>query len=377
MVEKLTIREIAQLAGVSKATVSRVLNQKPDVDPLTREHILRIMAEHNFVPSVTASGLAGRSRLIGVLIPTFTWPFIADIMRGVMEVVGNSVYELVLYSASDATLEHEESAVITRMLTTQLTAGVLAILPGHLSQQVARLHRHNVPVVMIDDQEAPPALPWVGADNLDGAYTAVSHLMGLGHVRIAHIQGPMKLLCSRERYLGYCKALRDGGLTLQSELVLEDSFTKEGGYKAACKLFTLPAGQRPTAIFAGNDLMAYGVLAAAEEHGLRVPGDLALVGFDDISSSAHVRPALTTIQQPFYEMGLQGMRLLLSWIGASQVPGRSAIVRHAYAGMPSSAVDEGETADLEYGSEPVRIQLGTRLIVRASCGSSQRLSVFP
>jgi LacI family transcriptional regulator len=372
-VEKITIREIARQAGVSKATVSRVLNQKPDVDPLTREHILRIVAEHNFVPSATASGLAGRSRLIGVLIPSFSWPFIAEIIRGIVQVAGNSAYELVLYSASDTTREHEESSVIKRILTTQLTAGILAVLPGHLSQQVVRLHRHNVPVVMIDDQDVPPALPWVGADNLEGAYTAVCHLMRLGHLRIAHIQGPKKYLCSSERYQGYSKALRERGVTLRPEFVLEGDFTEEGGYKAACKLFALPSEYRPTAVFAANDLMAYGVLAAAEKHGVHVPDDLALVGFDDISSSAHVRPALTTVQQPFYEMGLRGMKLLLSMIGASQVPGRNVFALPAYASLSSPIADEEETARRDAESpKPTHIQLTTRLVVRASCGSSAR-----
>src|SRR5579859_2283734 len=206
MAPRRTISDIARLAGVSKTTVSRVLNHKPDVDTATRERILRIVEEEGFIPSMTASGLAaGRSRLIGVLVPSFSWPFMGDVMRGAADVVANTPYELILYSMSETTRERDKSELINRILATQLTAGVLAIFPGHLAKYVARLHAPDFPVVIIDDQEVPPNVPWVGADNQPGAYTAVHHLLHLGHRRIAHIQGPMKYLCARERYQGYCQ----------------------------------------------------------------------------------------------------------------------------------------------------------------------------
>ncbi len=220
----------------------------------------------------------------------------------------------------------------------------------------------------------PGELPWIGADNRNGAYEAISHLLRLGHRRIAHIQGPMKHLCSRERYQGYCQALEEAGLKVDPELVLEGDFMPNGGRSAASKLFALPVERRPTAIFAASDPMAYGVLAAAEEYGLHIPRDIALVGFDDIASSAHVRPALTTVRQPFYEMGQRGIKLLLSMLNTPRVPTHSDI---AMNGFRSSFSFSSEFDGRENGStdgSPIRIQLPTSLIVRASCGSPHHFS---
>ncbi|HLI91313.1 MAG TPA: LacI family DNA-binding transcriptional regulator [Ktedonobacteraceae bacterium] len=385
MVGKHTINDIARLAGVSKATVSRVLNHKPDVDPATRERILRIMEEQGFVPSITASGLAsGRSRLIGVLVASFTWPLIPDIIHGVAEVVERSSYELVLYSINDSSRESDKWEMIDHILATKLTSGLLAIMPGQSSRHIARLHSYGFPVVIVDDEDPPASAPWVGVDNRGGAYAAVRHLLRLGHRRIAHIQGPMRRHCSRERYQGYLQALEEEGIALDPALVVEGEFTTASGRAAACKLFSLPKEQRPTAIFAGNDGTAYGVLAAAEEHGLRVPGDIALVGFDDVATSAHVRPALTTVRQPFYEMGQLGAELLLSMLDNTlYVPEqylspeqRSQLSRAALVSSSSerAAARNGNACN---HVEPVHIQLATSLVVRASCGSPHRLTVSP
>jgi LacI family transcriptional regulator len=194
MAEKLTILDIAHLAGVSKATVSRVLNQKPDVDPATRERILHIMEEQGFVPSIAASGLAGgRSRLLGALVPSLTWPSVPELMRGIGEAVGSTSYELILYSITDVNHEKDRSDIIDRIIGTKLVAGLLAIFPGSSAKHLAELHSRNFPVVLIDDQGIPPkGTPWISVDNRVGAYEATRHLIRLGHRRIAHIQGPLK-----------------------------------------------------------------------------------------------------------------------------------------------------------------------------------------
>ena len=378
MAEKHTIEDIARLAGVSKATVSRVLNNKPDVDPATRARILRIVEEVGFVPSITASGLAGgRSRLIGVIIPSFTWPFIPDVLRGVAEVISTTPYELVLYSIKDSTRDHETarreketSNVINHILATKLTAGILAIFPGFLSHYMTQLHKQGVPMVLIDDQKPPTETPWVGADNYHGAYEAVRHLLRLGHRRIAHIRAPLEHLCSHERYQGYCDALQAEGIMPDPQLVLTGDFTTSGGYRAASKLFALSQESRPTAIFAASDQTAFGVFTAAEEYGLDIPQDVALVGFDDITAAAHLRPALTTVRQPFYEMGQCGIEVLLSMLninGNSTSPLQDSGWSSKLAAAPFAR--EMHTGD------PIRIQLPTNLVVRASCGSSQNLSI--
>lgn len=367
MAEKMTIRDIARLAGVSTATVSRVLNQKPDVDPATRERILRLIEEQAFVPSITASRLAGgRSRVIGILIPSMTWPSIPEIMRGVSEVVEHTPYELLLYSITreqDRT-ETDQRDVIDRILATQLAAGLLAVFPGQSTQHLTRLHEQGFPLVIIDDQATPTRIPWVGAGNRKGSYAATRHLLRLGHRRIAHIQGPKQFLVSSERYQGYCEALDEAGITPDPTLVLEGDFMPVGGQRCASKLLALP--EPPTAIFAANDLMAYGVLAAAEAAGVRVPADLSLIGFDDIPLSAHTRPALTTLRQPFYALGQYAIELLLSQVESPRPVNQGW---HAGSGQTYASLSTGKQ------NEPIRIQLATNLIVRASCGIPKPLSV--
>lgn len=372
MTGKRTIDDIARLAGVSKTTVSRVLNRKPDVDPATRERILRIVEEESFIPRVTASALATRHHpLIGVIIPSFTWPFIPEVIKGASEVLGRTGHDMVLYSLNDSTRDAGEGDLIDHILDSKLTAGILTILPGPSIKYVLRLHRHGIPMVMIDDQEVPPAMPWVGIDNKGGALEATRHLIQMGHRRIAYLQGPMQYFCSRERYQGFRQAMEEAGLPVYPELIIEGKFTQDTGRQVACQIFSLPASQRPTAIFASNDSMAYGVMVAAEEFNLLIPDDVALVGFDDLGLSAHVRPALTTVRQPFQEMGRRGIELLLSLLG---IDGFSSYVVPAAYFNNSHGAPAGVSEHV-ISTDPLRIQLATSLVVRTSCGSSRDLSL--
>ncbi|HEX7735252.1 MAG TPA: LacI family DNA-binding transcriptional regulator [Ktedonobacteraceae bacterium] len=361
MAEKLTIQDIARLANVSIGTVSRVLNNKPDVDPLTRERILRIVEERGYVPSITAAGLAvGRNRLISVLVPALTWPLVSELMLSVAEIVDELSYEIVLYSISTSNHERNCGKIIDRILATKLTAGLLAIFPGQSAQHLMELQKHNFPVVLIDDQNPPlDGIPWIGADNRGGAYEATRHLIQLGHQRIAYIQGPMKYKVSHDRYQGYCDALQEAGISLDPALIQEGDFMTAGGRACAQNFFARPADQRPSAVFAGSDLMAYGVIDAAEAYGLRVPEDIALIGFDDNPSSAHMRPALTTIKQPFAEMGQRAIELLLDRIERS----RAAHQRRFEHGRQSQGA---------LSREAERIQLPTSLVIRESCGGLQK-----
>jgi LacI family transcriptional regulator len=369
MTKKCTIEDIARLAGVSKTTVSRVLNHKSDVDPATRERVLRVIHEQNFVPNATAAGLAGgRSRLIGMLIPAWAWWLIQELTRGIVEVMKQTPYELVLYSINDEDIERDRSEVINRLLATELTAGLLAIFPERVSEHLTRLSRQGFPVVIVDDQVAQTTA-WVSADNVTGAYEAVRHLIKLGHRRIAHIQGPQEYLVSHDRHRGYWQALLEAGITPDPELLLVGDFLPPSGRACASKLFKLSLEKRPTAIFASSDQMAYGVLAAAEAYGLKVPQDIALVGFDDDIPSAHTHPALTTVRQPLYEMGQRGIELLLSMLDKPQPPSYSHWISRqtgaSEAGKAREGGEQGATA-----SQAVHIQLPTQLIVRASCGAN-------
>lgn len=365
MAEKLTIKDIAQLAEVSTATVSRVLNQKQDVDPKTRERILRIMEEQGFVPNIAASGLAGkRSRLLGALVPSLTWPLVPELIRGVGEVVGSTSYELILYSITDVNHEKDRSDVIDRIIGTRLVAGLLAVFPGPSAKHLAKLHSLDFPVVLIDDQsKLPENTPWIHVDNRLGAYEATRHLIRLGHRRIAHIQGPHRYQVSHDRYKGYCDALHEAGIELDADLVLEGDFEPPSGRACANALIDLPRDKRPTAIFAGSDYMAYGAISASEQRGLKVPEDIAVVGFDDNPASAHMEPALTTVRQPFYEMGRRASEMLMSLVDAPRpVSGLNRNGRVSEVLSPAF-------------SESIHIKMPTSLIVRASCGASQHATM--
>ncbi len=351
MAEKFTIHDIARLAGVSNATVSRVLNNKPDVNPETRERVLRIMEEHEFVPSMAASALAGRhSKLIGVLVPSLNHPFIAEIIRGVAAESEEQGYEIVLYTVLQ---QQDRMEIINRILATKLTAGLLAIQVGQSSEYLTRLYEQGFPVVIVTDQVEPTSVPWILTDNRRGAYNATRHLIALGYRRIAHIYGRQTFCCSLERYEGYCDALREAGIPLDPRLVVYGDFEPLSGRICARQLFSLPEDVRPTAIFSSNDMMSYGVISAAEEFGLRIPKDVALVSFDDIPSSAHLCPALTTVRQPFFEMGQHGTELLLHLIEKVHAPER-------YIGMKRATLGQ---------QKPIRIELPTSLVIRESCGS--------
>jgi len=371
MGSKPTIKDIAQLAGVSKTTVSRVLNQKPDVDPATRERILQIIAEQRFVPSVTAAGLAGgRSRVIGVLVPSLVWPFMPEIVQGVAEVVEQSAYEMVLYSLSPQT---DRGAALERILDIRLIAGLVAVLPGQLAGRLEDLHLNGFPVVTLDDQGQPTSAPWVGADNRAGAYRAVRYLLDLGYRHIAHIKGPVDYQCSQDRYQGYCQALSEAGLALDPALVFQGDFEEQRGRAGAQALFALT--ERPDAIFAANDHTAWGVLEEALAVGLRVPGDVALVGFDDMPPSAHKRPPLTTVMQPFQAMGQRAAGLLLRLLEAPRHPAASTSLP-TFLKSPLLASAPGGTEAGGTKDKPIRIVLETKLVIRASCGEQRVASVM-
>jgi LacI family transcriptional regulator len=358
MKQKLTIQDIAKLAGVSKATVSRVLNHKPTVDAEIRERVMRIVNERGFVPSITATVLrGGRTQLIGVLAPPLTWPYVPEIMLGVAEVTESTSYEIVLYVISPA---RNHSDVLDRILAMKLSAGLLAIMPGQLGSHLDFLYRQGIPIVTIEDQVAPVNTPWIGIDNVSSAYEATRYLLSLGHRRIGHILGPADYLCAKERYEGLCRALREAGVEPDPRLVWQGNFAPDGGRECAHQIFSLPPEERPSAIFAANDQTAFGLMEVAPQYGVRIPEDLALVGFDDMLLAEFSRPGLTTVRQPLREMGATACKLLLSLVDPKNYP-------FEHTGETFSGTGEG-------GSKNLRLLLPTKLIVRESCGAAQSVS---
>jgi LacI family transcriptional regulator len=358
MAKKPTIRDIARLAGVSKSTVSRVLNNSANVDPLTRERIQRVIAEQDFVPDRTAMQLArGDRQLIGMLLPAL-WSFMSEIIQGVAGVVQENGYEIILYSS---TSHKDFRSVVDRVLATNLTAGLLAAVHTHSPLHLITLSRRGLPVVMINMTAIRLDIPWVSVDNASGACLATRHLLSLGHERIAFLFPSPDLPCFHDRYHGYCQALCEAGIEPDPMLALYDD-----GSIIKCLPEIEAMSDPPTALVVGNDYLAYSVITEMEKLGWRIPEDMAIVGFDDVVPPYHNRIALTTVRQPFYEIGQCAAEMLLSLLDSRFVPSRNW---WEFAAPPGA---DGQKRSGAHTWPSCHIQLPLTLTVRTSCGTGHR-----
>jgi LacI family transcriptional regulator len=357
MAKKPTIRDIARLAGVSKATVSRVLNNSANVDPITRERIQRVIAEEGFVPDRTAMQLArGDRQLIGMLLPAF-WPFMTEVLHGVADVVEKNDYEIILYSAAG----HKDfRSVVDRVLTTNLTAGLLATIYTHSPQHLITLARGGLPIVIVNMTATRLDMPWVSVDNAGGARMATRHLLSLGHERIAFLFPNPDLPCFHDRYHGYCQALEEAGIEPDPMLALYDD-----GSSVKCLQEIQAMSAPPTAIVVGNDYLAYSVIIELEKLGWRVPEDMAIVGFDDVTPPYQNRIALTTVHQPFYEIGQCAAEMLLSLLDPRFAPSRD------WLGVAVPLDPDRRMSSDVHVWPSCHIQLPLTLTVRTSCGAGR------
>lgn len=354
MAKKPTIRDIARLAGVSKSTVSRVLNNSSNVDPITRERIQHVIAEHDFVPDPTAMQLArGDRRLIGMFLPAL-WSFMPEIIQGVASVVEENGYEIILYGS---TSHKDLRSMVDRVLTTNLTAGLLAAIHTQSPQHLTTLSRRGLPVVMINMTAIRLDIPWVSVDNAGGARLATCHLLSLGHERIAFLFPCPDLPCFHDRYHGYCQALGEAGIAPDPMLALYDD-----GSIVKCLYEIQAMSDPPTAIVVGNDYLAYSVIVELEKLGWRVPEDMAIVGFDDVIPPFQNRIALTTVHQPFHEIGQCAAEMLLSLLDPHFAPSRN------WLELAVPPDPDWRTRASEHVWPSCHIQLPLTLTVRNSCG---------
>jgi LacI family transcriptional regulator len=328
---RVTIAEVASRAGVSKTTVSRVLNGRADLDAGTAARVRAVIAELGYVPSSGAVGLArGHNRTLGVLVPSLSWPWMGDVLQGVVDVLETESYGLSLFTCTRG----EESM---RQFATQVSAksfdGLLVIEPEGTLDYIAGLHAQGLPVVMIDDRGHEPLFPSVATTNRVGAEDVARHLLEAGRRRPVVVHGDLRFGCTTERLEGFGQLFADAGFAIHADRVSDGDFTFETGRLAIKRL--LDAGVDFDAVFAHNDLSAAGAIQALREAKVRVPDDVAVVGFDDIPLAVQTDPTLTTVHQPLGEMGSAAARMLLS----------------RFAGTPS---------------EQTRQILPTRLVVRAS-----------
>ncbi|MCE6995227.1 LacI family transcriptional regulator [Saccharothrix sp. S26] len=316
---RVTIAEVAQRAQVSKATVSRVLNGKPDVDAATAARVRQVIADVGYVPSARAVGLArGRARTVGMLVPSLTWPWTGEVVQGAVDELEAEGYGLLLYTVNRGT---ESLSQFASHVSAKAFDGLLVIEPPDTLSYIETLHDQGLPVVMIDDRGSRPGFPSVSTTNREGAQAAAQHLVAAGRRGFAVVTGPANFGCVRERLDGFLDALGDAGVHVDPRLVVEGDFGTDRGAVATEKL--MATGLRFDAVFAHNDLSALGVMRALTAAGRKVPDDVAVVGFDDIPIAAHAE--LTTVRQPMREMGEAAARLLLSRLEGA-APSREPVV---------------------------------------------------
>jgi LacI family transcriptional regulator len=308
--EGVTIFDVAREAGVSYATVSRVLNNKDHVKPEKRQTVLDAVARLGYVPNSQARSLAGAaSRVIGLLVQDVGTSYTGEIVRGIDDELSAAGYDLMLYTTHRRNAK--ESAYV-EAIARGLADGLLLILPRNPGAYLESLRRQNFPYVLIDHQGIGDYACSAGATNWQGAYDATRYLLELGHRRIGFITGAMELGCAVDRLAGYESALSDFGIQADPSLVRTGDFFRPQGFAGAYALLEGP--NPPTAIFASNDEMALGVMEAARVLGLHIPDDISVVGFDDIYQASVVHPALTTVRQPMEQMGRTATRMLLELI---------------------------------------------------------------
>jgi LacI family transcriptional regulator len=334
----LTIKDIARLAGVSRSAVSRVLNEQSGVRPEVRNAVQKVIDDAGYAPKAAARQLVTRAtRAIGLIISDnactiFGNPIFAAIGKGVSEVCLQKRYLSMLFLGR----QDMDEQTLLMLLRGRLFDGIIIISSERDDPSLLLLQETGIPYVRIGHDPDREDLSYVDVDNNEAARRAVHHLISLGHRRIAHITGSPKDFCSHERYEGYKRALVEAGISPDVNLVAEGDWSVECGYQMTKRFLDLPSP--PTGLFSANDMMVSGVIQAVQERGLKVPADLAIVGFDDLPQTTMIFPPLTTIRQPCVQMGICAAELLIAQLEKKVV------------------------------STP-RIILPTELIIRASCGA--------
>jgi LacI family transcriptional regulator len=313
-----TIEEIAKKAGVSRSTVSRVINNDPNVKEQTREWVMEVVSSNNYVPSRAARKLAGgRTGVIGLVIPIgvsrlFIEPFFPSLIQSVSNRCNRNNRSVMFWLGEP----DYERKMIGQILSNDLLDGVIVSSVRRQDPIVAALTQSQIPFVLVGRYAGEGRVSYVDVDNQVAASSAVSYLARLGRKKIATITGVQDMMVSSDRIEGYKQALAKAGLAVNESLIVDGGFTEEGGYAAMAKL--LP--HQPDAIFAASDAMAVGAIRCLKEHGKRVPEDVAVVGFDDASFAAAYQPALSTVHQPTEQLGTHAVDILVDLIEDNSNP---------------------------------------------------------
>jgi LacI family transcriptional regulator len=333
----LTLESVAELAGVSRSTVSRVINGQIGVRDDVRQRVWQVIEQTGYQPNLAARALASnRSGIIGLVIPhavatLFSDPYFPRLIQGISQTANANDLNLTLFLFHN---EEEEEKLSNRVVNAGFLDGVIIASSHSEDPLIPTLIQAGMPLVVLGRQDRYPQVSFVDVDNYNGAYAATSHLLRLGRTRVAHIAGPDKMVAGHDRHAGYRQALSDKGQAYDPDLIFEGDFTEATGYVGMQRLLPL----RPDAVFAASDQLAFGAWRAIREAGLEVPRDIALTGFDDLLPPSTGRPRLTTIRQPVVRSGMEAVNVLIDIIENGLTP-------------------------------PRRVILDTQLVIRESCGA--------
>lgn len=305
MSRKVSMKDIAKIAGVSPSTVSRVINKPSEVSEGLRKKVLKIIKELNYTPNSVAQGLRkGSMKVIGVVIPDITNPFFPAIVRGIEDFLRKKGYSLVLCN-SDQDMEEEKK--LLKFLYSKNVDGVIFTGSGEYNSEIEIFTSRNIPLVFLDRIYKKESSSYVIVDNVDGMFKLMTYLVKCGYKSFALLNGYKETFSAKARYEGFLKAVKK--YNIKNYEVVFGRFTYESGYEMVEKLSKIPE-----VLVCGNDLIAYGVINKIEKLGLSIPDDVGVTGFDDIAFSKHYKPSLTTVRQPMYQIGKKAAELLFKMI---------------------------------------------------------------
>lgn len=318
-----TIKDVAKMAGVSVATVSRVLNNSAAVTAETMETVNRVIEKLNYQPNLLGRKLRRmETKTILVLLPSIANPFYSRVVKGIEDVGQKNGYNVMLCNTDSD--KHREKQYL-ELLKNRLSDGVIFMEPELTTEELTALGK-EYPIVQCSEYREGTNVPFVSIDNEAAAHDAVKHLIGLRHKRIGMISCENTVLSTRQREVGYREALHNAGIDYDPSIVVYGDYSFKSGLRAAKRLIDMD--DKPTAIFVISDIMAIGAMAAIKQRGLIIPEDMAVVGFDNISFSTMCDPLLTTISQPKYDLGCTAMNMLLKKMHGNLNEPTSIILEH-------------------------------------------------
>lgn len=310
------------MAGVSITTVSKVINGKDsDISEATIQRVMEVIEEYNYRPNALARGLVTRqTKTIGLIIPDISNPFFASTSRGIEDMAKKGGYT-VIFCDTDDEKDKEEEAL--NVLKEKQVDGIIYTPTSQTRSHdiVKRCTKSSIPIVVLDRVLKNDRIYMVYLDNMLGGFLATQYLLKKGHRRIGCITGPCNVHNSHDRFHGYQRALLEAEIEIDQDLIFEGNYRLDSGFKGACKLID----KGVTAIFACNDMMAYGVYKAATSRGLKIPDQLSISGFDDIYTSEILQPSLTSVKQPAYEMGVAASDILIHLLEGKKVRDRQRV----------------------------------------------------